>query len=303
MGAGERPGRLQARLADLALERALRSVAAADRFTAREELRAATRLGAHAGICAWARTLLDERLPSSVASRLAARRLFEEDLLDRASLRKEVRAPVETAERLARERGRRDLAVLDLEKARDAVDWAPAALRSDVEVKSFDSERAKLFLLFLGSGGREAEFTRLWGESRAQVDRLIAAADDLARLIQAEGRFRGPASLGASAGDPEEAALAAVRAEVEKLLAEAGLVRAKDSHAAERAVGEALQVVSGFRLSTRECATRSARGRSAPRSQARRYRREATRADTTAHTRMSSAPRHTTPGGGRGETG
>jgi hypothetical protein len=223
----------------------MRSLVAADPVSAREELRAAARLGAHAGTCAWVRTLLDEKLPSSVVSRLAARRLLEEDLLEKAHLRREVRAPLEAAERLARERGRRDLAVIDLEKARDAADWAPAALRGDAEVQALDGERARLFLLFLGSGGREAEFARLWGASRAQVDRLIAAADDLARLIQAEGRFRGPAPPGVPAGPPE-AALAVARAEVERLVAEAGELQAKDPHAAERAAGEALQLVEWF---------------------------------------------------------
>lgn len=205
--------RVQAEVGRRALERALRYFAAGGAARAREDLGVAKAvLPDSPTIAEWERLLGGNAGPGVLES-LSYRLAVDEDLGRRSAIRREVREAIEGAEALVSERGRADLAVRQLARAREALDWAPPAIREDAELRDLAERAGRWLDCVARSSGVGESLQRALGENRARLENLLALSDELAALLLRQAPLEGAA---VETSDPEVAA--GSRAELDALV-------------------------------------------------------------------------------------
>lgn len=205
--------RLQAELGRRALERAFRYFAAGSAAVAREDLGVAKALLPDSpAIAEWER-LQEGSAGPGVLGALAYRLAVDEDLARRSGIRREVREAIEGAEALVSERGRADLAVRQLSRAREALDWAPPAVREDVELRDLAERAGRWLDCVARSSGVGDALQRALQANRTHLENLLALSEELAGLLLRQAPLEGAAL---ETAEPEVAA--ASRAEWEAVV-------------------------------------------------------------------------------------
>lgn len=173
------------------------------------------------------------RAPSSREGRhaeLARRHLIDLELERVSALRRDLRTALDAADASLADRGRADVAAVHLARIRDLVDWSPAALREDVEVREIADRASRALESLVRHAGAGWELGRILERNRGGRERLRGLAADLVDVIVREVRLAGPTGL---RGRPD--ALAVSRAEMDRLLLHARSADARgDRLAAQR---------------------------------------------------------------------
>jgi hypothetical protein len=221
-------------LANRFLRRGLAAGAARDRRRAADDLEKCLALATEpTGAGELRDWILNQALESSSLPGMAGRRLLEVHLREWGGAQRELRAAIESAERLARERRRPDLALVDLFKARESLDWHPPAVREEAEIRALEERGAQLLLL-LGEGAASEEvLAEVWHDHRRGVDGILELATELVDLAGEEIRLQSPLSVSGPAG------LASLsRKEFKRLLtgARESLARGADEEQLERSL-------------------------------------------------------------------
>jgi hypothetical protein len=201
------------------LERALFALAGTNLFEARRQLSiAAALLRDNPVVSRWRERLATPDLRGELLDQLARRDLLDMDLAARAALRAEIRRALADAEAMLRERGRGDLAVRNLDRVRDLLDWSTPLLRQDLEVRGLAQRAGRLLELVARGSGLGEVLVRTARENRDRLETILSLADELVSVLAEQARLRQKSALRGRAG-----AIAACRSEMDRILYNAEL--------------------------------------------------------------------------------
>ena len=126
------------------------------------------------------------------AVQLAERLLGDLAMERKASLCREIRARLDDAA-LAEGRGRSDLALPTLERARGLLDWSPSSSREDAETRSLIASAWLREQYLIRSSGSLEAIQHLSTLLRSQAERILQISESLMDQLGEELKLRGPA--------------------------------------------------------------------------------------------------------------
>lgn len=185
--------RVPAELGERAFRRALRYLAVSNVELARAELQVVRALLPEtATVREWAR-LSRSASSAGAVQELALRQSVDLDLTQRSQVRREIREALETAEALVSERGRADLAVRQLAKVLETLDWTPPDIREEAEIRDLAERAVRWLDQIARSCGLGEGLEQALRSNRTQLEDLLKLSGELVSVLLRQASLEGPA--------------------------------------------------------------------------------------------------------------